>query len=76
MPAVKKVIKNCICEFAKRQRRCARNKEHIITAGEKCLVVSESMKAPKSYCLPCARLILGYAKKDVEKLCNDVGIDK
>jgi len=76
MPVIKKIIKNCVYEFAKRQRRCARNKEHIITAGEKCLVIRESMKASKSYCVPCAKLILSHAKTTVEKLCNNVGIDK
>jgi len=68
MASVRKVVKNCAWEFAKRQRRCARDKSHIIAAGEKCLVVKENM-AKKNYCLQCAKLIISCAKKDIEELC-------
>ena len=68
MASVRKVVKNCAWEFAKRQRRCARDKSHIITAGEKCLTVKENM-AKKNYCLQCVELIINCAKKNIEELC-------
>lgn len=67
MAKVKKILKNCGFEKAVRVRHCARDKDHAISAGTKCLIVKEHMNS-KSYCLECAKLIIEHAKSEIETI--------
>ena len=63
----KALLRSCAYETAVRQRRCARNNDHIIAAGERCLAFKEQM-SKKCYCLRCAREILERGRRQVDDL--------
>ena len=67
MARPKDLLRSARADVAKRQRRCAQSKKHVIQAGEKCLLFEENL-SKKSYCLPCARSILERAKKQLQDL--------
>jgi hypothetical protein len=57
MPRGKNIIKTCEFEIAVRIRKCSGNKNHLINAGERCLVFKENMRK-SNYCLNCAKPII------------------
>lgn len=72
MGATKSVLRTCYVEDSKGTRKCGRNKKHPITKGDRCLVFKESMKSPKSYCVPCARIILERGQEDLARLIAEL----
>ena len=68
----KSVLRNCYFEVSKGNRECRRNRKHKIAEGQRCLVFKDSMQSPKSYCIPCARIILEKARGDLENLLDEL----
>jgi hypothetical protein len=69
----KELLRPCRYEVAVRLRHCAQNDEHLISAGERCLVFKENMQQ-KSYCLACARAILERGRHRVEELVGQLSV--
>lgn len=67
MPKLKRLLVSACFETALRRRLCSRNKGHVISKGDKCLVIKENM-AKNNYCMECAQLILQKAKEDLNGL--------
>lgn len=70
--ADKSLLRTCYFENAKGARKCSRNKAHAIVKGEKCLVFTESMRSPASYCIACAEVILRKGQASLEKLTKEL----
>lgn len=71
MPKLKRLLVNAFVEVAQRQRRCSRNKGHVISHGRKCLVIKENMMK-RNYCLECANVILQKAQIDLGSLAGEL----
>jgi hypothetical protein len=72
MPAVKKILKHVRVERARRKRTCGRNRaNHVIKAGENCLVVQNGQDAP-NYCLVCGSEVLRVAQLALDELKKDL----
>jgi hypothetical protein len=67
---------NCaVVEVAKRQRICHHNrKKHAISAGEPCLVITDSNSGgKKNYCVECATAMLDRVDQDVSDMREALG---
>ncbi len=62
MKAPRDILKHVVVETAKKRRKCYRDKNHEVLAGQRCLVIKEaSFGGSKNYCCPCAIEILSAA---------------
>lgn len=62
MPRIRDILIHVAVETAKRKRKCYRDQDHSIRAGERCLVIKTGpMNAKNNYCLGCAAEILSKA---------------
>jgi hypothetical protein len=74
MPAVRDVLKHVRVESAKRKRKCNRNAEHVIAAGEPCLVIrNDDGLGSKNYCSACAAEIVKRACKELDSITRTLG---
>ena len=72
MAAVRDIISHIEIETATRKRICHHNrKDHNITAGEKCLVISEQSGSSKNYCYSYGVAILTKARHKLILLETD-----
>lgn len=75
MPKVRDILVDTSVEQALRQRRCRRNKDHIIAKGEMCLVVkTNATNDPYSYCLVAAKPMLDAAWAKLKSIYAELGI--
>jgi hypothetical protein len=67
MASVRRLLNGATVETAKRKRICHHNrKKHSISAGEPCLVITDSSSGgKKNYCVECAAAILQCVDQDV-----------
>jgi hypothetical protein len=67
---IKQVLNLVAVEEAKRKRICHRNrKKHVISGGERCLVVRDPASGGKrNYCVECGNEILDVAADDLHAL--------
>ena len=66
MAGVRRILKHVEVDVAHGARRCRRNKDHTIAAGEMCLAIREDgLPYSKSYCKECALPILKQAAADL-----------
>lgn len=61
MPAVKNILKHVSGEIAGKRRRCYRQRRHVISKGDPCLVVQDGAQSQTTYCAVCAADILSKA---------------
>jgi hypothetical protein len=75
MRAPRDIIKHVATDTAKRKRRCHRNQEHQIAAGDTCIVVKDgAFRGAKNYCVICAPDILDAAQVKLESLRAELGV--
>ena len=72
MARARRILVAASVECAKRARRCRHNPKHSISAGERCLVLTNNMQ-DKSYCMKCASVMLELATKEIAALSRDLG---
>jgi len=73
MRAPRDIIKHVGTETAQRKRRCHRNKDHLIAAGDVCIVVRDgAFNGSKNYCVLCASEILAAAQCKLESLRSEL----
>lgn len=69
MAKVRDILVHVCIEIAEKKRRCSRNKEHVISRGEQCLVVRGEMShSQKNYCVACAPAMLALASAKLATL--------
>jgi len=61
MATVKNILKHVSAETAGKQRRCYRQRRHVISKGDPCLVVQDGTQSQTTYCAVCAAEILSKA---------------
>ncbi|REJ90434.1 MAG: hypothetical protein DWQ34_17495 [Planctomycetota bacterium] len=68
MAKVRQILKHVHVEIAKGTRRCRRNRDHRIRAGEPCLVIRDDAGPySKNYCRECALPILKLCAADLRR---------
>jgi hypothetical protein len=73
MRAPRDVLKHVCVQIAERQRKCHRDRNHSISKGEKCLVVTEgSFGGKKNYCTQCAAPILSAIAAKHQRLLQEM----
>lgn len=73
MAKVRQILRHVDVETAKRKRKCSRKpNEHVILAGQRCLVVTEKAGRKSNYCQECAREILDLAGAYLAELICDL----
>ncbi len=66
MAKVRQILKHVSVEIAKGSRRCRRNRNHAILAGEPCLVIRDDAGPwSRNYCRECALPILKLCAADL-----------
>lgn len=69
MAKVRRIIKHVSVEVARGTRRCRRNREHSIRAGEFCLSIrDDGTPFSRNYCATCAEAILKQCGNDLRKI--------
>lgn len=73
MPAVKDVMRHVTIEVAGRKRKCHRQpKKHVISKGDRCLIVADGPQTRSTYCVTCATEILQLARSRLADLSQDM----
>jgi len=68
MPQFKSLLKRHVVETAQRKRTCKHDKLHLITKGQKCLVVYEGDRRRYVYCAACAKEMLRVARDRIDAI--------
>ena len=69
MAKVRRIIKHVSVEVARGTRRCRRNREHSIRAGEFCLSIrDDGTPFSRNYCVQCAEAILKQCGNDLRNI--------
>jgi len=76
MAKIREILRQTKVEFAKRQRRCHRNRAHAVAKGESCLVIRDpDSGSSKNYCRECAGAILARAAEDLRRFHEELGLN-
>lgn len=69
MPTIRRILKHIAVEQARGTRRCRRDRNHRIAAGEHCLSIQDDGSPfSKSYCARCALPILKQCAADLRTI--------